>query len=284
MSSALSPEDVLELADNANVFLEATRVSRREAIAKILAAGRLLAEHREQIPHGSWGAYCERLTESPATIRRYMRVAALGMSAHEILKAGGISYALGERSRDGGDDGENPGNPGKSITGGTPVIDLPDPEPSEEEREALELRAVIDTRDDQIEEVTGVRPPPPPPRQPSAKDRRIAVLEARVVEQERQIGDYASQQRQAEAERADGPEADRYRELAATREELRQATIAINRLTADLAEERRARIYRDRVIRQHQDTVGCQIAMDLTDPAVYDDFEAAPVAEDDPWI
>lgn len=253
----MTPEDICDLAESANLLLEAARVHRRETIAKILAAGRLLTEHKAQIPHGMWGQYCERLSESKTTVHRYIRVAALGMSAHEILEAGGVTYALGERVAE-------PNVP-PTRTGGTFDPETPNTDYHETDLEGMATEAAVAVATDHQEVVTGNRGP----SAPSKKDLEILRLKATVAEQAALIDDQSAALRQTESEMADGPEADRYAELTAARADLNAAVTAQNRWMQMHADERRSRQALLALVKHGCPSCGAQLSFDhLREPEV----------------
>lgn len=253
----MTPEDLLDLAKSANLLLEAARVHRRETIAKILAAGRLLTEHKAAIPHGMWGQYCERLSESKRTVNRYIRVAALGMSAHEILQAGGITYALGERVAE--------ANTPPTSMGGVFDPDNANTDYHETDLEGMATESAVAVATDHQEVVTGNRGP----SAPSKKDLEIRRLTATVAEQAALIDDQSAALRQAESEMADGPEADRYAELTAARADLNAAVTAQNRWMQMHADERRSRQALLALVKHGCPSCGAQLSFEhLREPEV----------------
>ena len=251
----MTGEMLEERIDGTKFYVSAVDRSRKNYYNAALTLGRRLIEDRRLIEHGQWLPFLESVGLTPRSAQRYIRLVNAGLSVEDIDRAGGITHALDELSANNDVEGQP-----KCDS----VSHLPDSEPSETEAEDMELRSVIDTRDDQIEHITGHRPPPV--RGPSVKDKKIAQLSAQAAEQAALIEDQAALLRQVEAEMdTDGPVINRQRELTAAREELRQVRSRMNRLMTDLASERAARLHRDEAIKRHEAEQGCQISMALPD-------------------
>ena len=61
-------------------------------------AGALLTEAKSHFPHGEWGDWLGRVGLAPRTAARWMRLAALGIAAEDIIARGGISATLKGKS------------------------------------------------------------------------------------------------------------------------------------------------------------------------------------------
>ena len=89
--------------------------------SQALDAGSLLTEAKGRLPHGEWGDWLVRVKLSPRTASTWMRLAALDITAEDVIARGGINSTL----------------KGKSAT----VADLPPA--SDLQRELAEAEAAI---------------------------------------------------------------------------------------------------------------------------------------------
>ena len=74
------------------------RMGRLEAVSAALDAGRLLTEAKRRFPHGERGDWLGRVGLAPRTASRWMRLAALGINAEDVIARGGINATLRGKS------------------------------------------------------------------------------------------------------------------------------------------------------------------------------------------
>jgi len=84
------PVLVTELA----AAIERYRAGQRSMIDGYLAAGELLAEAKATVKHGQWLPWLGAQGVKPRQAQRMMQLAASGLTAEEIARAGGIRAAL----------------------------------------------------------------------------------------------------------------------------------------------------------------------------------------------
>ena len=84
------------------------RVGQKEAVSAALEAGGLLTKAKVGLPHGQWADWLFRVGLAPRTASMWMKLAAMDVTAEDVIERGGIVQTLR-------------GNP-KSAT----VADLPD--------------------------------------------------------------------------------------------------------------------------------------------------------------
>ena len=101
------------------------RVGQRESVNAALEAGGLLTEAKGRLQHGEWGDWLGRVGLAPRTASMWMKLAAMDVTAEDVIERGGIVQTL------------RGGNP-KSAT----VADLPD---SNLDRDLAEAEAEIAT-------------------------------------------------------------------------------------------------------------------------------------------
>ena len=104
------------------------RMGRLEAVSAALDAGRLLTEAKRRFPHGERGDWLGRVGLAPRTASRWMRLAALGITAEDVIARGGINATLR----------------GKSATvADLPPVELDAPDVSDLQRELAEAEEAI---------------------------------------------------------------------------------------------------------------------------------------------
>lgn len=93
----LRANDSLGAEDYIVLIIEAVRDHRAHGLRKVRAAiegGNALAALRRKLRHGDFGPAVQRLGLGERTARRWMQVAASGLSAEEVQERGGIRRAL----------------------------------------------------------------------------------------------------------------------------------------------------------------------------------------------
>lgn len=73
---------------------QAHLVAEESAVAHALAAGALLCEAREEVPHGGWAAFLERAGIHERQARRLMQLARSGLKSDTVSALGGVKAAL----------------------------------------------------------------------------------------------------------------------------------------------------------------------------------------------
>ena len=86
--------DLEELLDETISCVERYRAGRLAATEAALEGGRLLESARSRLNHGDWLPWLGRAGLNRATANRWMRLSRLGMTAVEILEAGGMRAVL----------------------------------------------------------------------------------------------------------------------------------------------------------------------------------------------
>ena len=86
--------DLEELLDETILCVERYRAGRLAATEAAIAGGRLLEVTRPRLIHGDWLPWLERVGLNRATANRWMQVSRLGLTAQEIMDAGGMRAAL----------------------------------------------------------------------------------------------------------------------------------------------------------------------------------------------
>ena len=86
--------DLEELLDETISCVERYRAGRLAATEAALEGGRLLESARSRLNHGDWLPWLNRVGLNRATANRWMRLTRLGMTAVEILEAGGMRAVL----------------------------------------------------------------------------------------------------------------------------------------------------------------------------------------------
>ena len=108
----MSSHDYASLEDLLLATLDAVsrfRVGQRDAVSAALEAGPLLTKAKGRLQHGEWGNWLHRVELAPRTASMWMKLAAMDVTAEDVIERGGIVQTL------------RGGNP-KSAT----VADLPD--------------------------------------------------------------------------------------------------------------------------------------------------------------
>ena len=70
------------------------RVGQREAIGAALDAGALLSKAKGRLQHGEWGNWLNRVGLAPRTASMWMKLAAMDLTAEEVIERGGIVQTL----------------------------------------------------------------------------------------------------------------------------------------------------------------------------------------------
>ena len=89
-------EDHLSLEDLLFATLDAVsrfRVGQRDAVSAALEAGPLLTKAKGRLQHGEWGDWLGRVGLAPRTARTWMKLAAMDLTAEEVIDRGGINAA-----------------------------------------------------------------------------------------------------------------------------------------------------------------------------------------------
>ena len=86
--------DLEELLDETILCVERYRAGRLATTEAALEGGRLLESARSRLNHGDWLPWLDRVGLNRATANRWMRLTRLGMTAAEILEAGGMRAVL----------------------------------------------------------------------------------------------------------------------------------------------------------------------------------------------
>ena len=105
-------EDHLSIEDLLFATLDAVsrfRVGQQDAVSAALDAGPLLTKAKGRLQHGEWGDWLHRVGLAPRTASMWMKLAAMNVTAEDVIDRGGIVQTL------------RGGNP-KSAT----VADLPE--------------------------------------------------------------------------------------------------------------------------------------------------------------
>lgn len=90
MSTHKTIEDLLlETLDAVSRF----RVGQREAVTAALDADLLLVEAKDRLPHGGWREWLERVGLKARTATTWMRLSRMGLTAEDVITAGGINRA-----------------------------------------------------------------------------------------------------------------------------------------------------------------------------------------------
>ena len=101
--SYFDPEDSAETAAGADLELllfqtvDAVRThnrSRRGAIASAIDGGQYLKQAKGLLGHGEWSSWLKRAGIAPRTATNWMRLAATGLTAEQVVHHGGIDAAI----------------------------------------------------------------------------------------------------------------------------------------------------------------------------------------------
>ena len=90
-------EDLISIEDLLLATLDAVsrfRVGQREAIGAALDAGALLSKAKGRLQHGEWGNWLNLVGLAPRTASMWMKLAAMDLTAEEVIERGGIVQTL----------------------------------------------------------------------------------------------------------------------------------------------------------------------------------------------
>ena len=90
-------EDRLGLEDLLFATLDAVsrfRVGQRDTVGAALEAGPLLTKAKGRLHHGEWGDWLHRVGLAPRTASMWMKLAAMDVTAEDVIERGGIVQTL----------------------------------------------------------------------------------------------------------------------------------------------------------------------------------------------
>ena len=90
-------EDRLSLEDLLFATLDAVsrfRVGQRDTVGAALEAGHLLTKAKGRLHHGEWGDWLHRVDLAPRTASMWMKLAAMDVTAEDVIERGGIVQTL----------------------------------------------------------------------------------------------------------------------------------------------------------------------------------------------
>ena len=93
----MSSHDYASLEDLLLATLDAVsrfRVGQRDAVSAALEAGPLLTKAKGRLQHGEWGNWLHRVGLAPRTASMWMKLAAMDVTAEDVIERGGIVQKL----------------------------------------------------------------------------------------------------------------------------------------------------------------------------------------------